>query len=246
MPEVDQALARELNSLFDVESVLECPTLEQCASAQAAVEKEVEEEDRRASEVNAWAAAGCSLTITPEDAAARAETARARALGRRYRAEQEKLHRETRRVLSMHPHCLCHTVRHPKTSCSPTSCHPLLLRYHILFTTPQEKLQTVLMMLSGGCWTLICTLLALAILGMLVRQVPGFSQLHRCGYALTPTLTPAATLTPTLTLTPTKALTTQHYVRTAHPDRHRGSARAARRAPPRHHGFDRVAPSPHG
>lgn len=92
MPEVDQALARELEALKarlgGAESAPECPTLEQCALAHATAQEEVEEEDRLAREVNAWAVAGCRPTLTTEERAARAETARARALGRRYRAEE--------------------------------------------------------------------------------------------------------------------------------------------------------------
>ena len=152
VPEVDQVLARELEAHFGVELVLECPTLEQCASARAMVEDEVEEEDRRAREVNAWAAAGCSLTTTPEAAAARdvvIETARdvyyrdaaARALGRRYRAEQEKLHRETRCVLATLTFQLPHWLCHPKTSSSRASCHlhaPKSPRFTYSLTTPGE------------------------------------------------------------------------------------------------------------
>ena len=93
VPEVDQALARELEALQarlgGAESAPECPTLEQCAIACATAQEEVGEEDRQAREVNAWAAAGCRPpTLTSEERAARAETARARALGRRYRAEE--------------------------------------------------------------------------------------------------------------------------------------------------------------
>ena len=229
VPEVDQVFARELEAHFGVELVLECPTLEQCASAQATVEEEVEREDRRATEVNAWAAAGCSLTITPEEAAARAvviETARdvyyrdatARALGRRYRAEQEKLHRETRRGLAtltfQLPHCLCH----PMTSWSRASCHlyaPKSPRVTYSLTTPGETEGRSNNAVRG----VLVTHLHAPGHTALGRDVPKVSRSHNY---------PA------------------RYKRAAHPGHHRGSARASGCAPPLHHGVSSVAPSPHG
>ena len=58
MPEVDQAQARELESLFDVE-----------AGSDRATAHALADEEVGVVEVNALAAAGCHLTTTPDDAA---------------------------------------------------------------------------------------------------------------------------------------------------------------------------------
>ena len=221
VPEVDQVLARELEALFGVEPMLECPTLEQCAS-QAMALQEVEEEGRQARKVNAWAAAGCSLTITPEDAAARAETARVRALGRRYRAEQEKLHREMRRVvatlltgLPVYP--LPVPYVHPESSCSRASCLPLYPLHSL--TTPGEAADRANDADRGVLDTYL--------------RAPGHTAIGReFGFA---------------EVFPLLATTQQEdYVRAARADRHRGGARAAGSAPTLRHGVNSVAPSPHG
>ena len=123
MPEVDQALARELEALKARLGGAE--SAPECALAHATAQEEVEEENRLAREVNAWAVAGCRPTLTTEEWAARAETARARALGRRYRAE------EVRSTTASMP-SLCPPQECRRGSCmraSPqllsfTRCHP--------------------------------------------------------------------------------------------------------------------------